>query len=261
MRLSRKILCLVFVALLGTPLAAYTIYLKDGSRVVARTQYRVEEGKAIITLQSGTQTFIDASEIDVERTEAANKSDYGTALVLEGGKFTDAPVTREEEDDDTLTDLAAARELSIADRPQVRRPTASGASIEGGARTPAGYQDLGNSARKPLRNLEVSESIQDVFRARGIENLQIFQGSRPEHVMLETAANSEATVFRSIRAASESLLRIRQKEDVDVAAIELVIYTSSRERAGQFVMTTAEAADLVADKVEVSTFFVEKVQF
>ena len=261
MRLFQKILCLAVVALMGAPLAAFTIYLKDGSRVVARTRYRVEEGKAIITLQSGTQTFIDASEIDVERTENANKSDYGTALVLEGGKFTDAPVTREEEADDTLTDLAGARELSISDRPTVRRPTAVDTEIDSGDRTLAGYLDFGKLSRKPLRNLEVSETIQEVFRARGIENLQIFQGTRSAHVMLETAANSEATVFRSIKAASESLLRIREKDEVEIAAIELVMYTSARERAGQFVMTMDEASDLVADRLEVSAFFVEKVQF
>lgn len=260
MRLFQKILCLAAVALTAAPLAAYTIYLKDGSRVVAKSRYRVEEGKAIITLQSGTQTFIDASEIDVERTEAANKSDYGTALVLEDGKFTDAPVTREEEADDSLTDLAAAGELSIADRPQVRRPAVD-SEVDRGERTLGGYMDFGKVARKPLRDLEISELIQDVFRARGIENLQIFQGTRSAHVMLETAANSEATVFRSIQAAAESLLRLRQDGNAVVEAIELVMFTSARERAGQFVVTPKDAADIVGDRTKVSAFYVEKVQF
>lgn len=261
MRSIRKTLCIALLVLAAAPLAAYTIYLKDGSRVVAKTKYRVEEGKAIITLQSGTQTFIDASEIDIERTEAANTSDYGTALVLEDGKFTEATATREEEADDTLTDLAATQELSIADRPRIRRPAVEEAKAENSQRSVGGYLDFSKLARKPLRNLEISETIQEVFRARGIENLQIFQGTQPEHVLLEAAANSEATVFRSIEAASESLLRIRQNPELDVAAIELVMLTAAHERAGQFVMTPEEAADLVEDRIEISAFFIERVQF
>lgn len=261
MRSVRKTLCIALLLLTAAPLAAYTIYLKDGSRVVARSEYRVEEGKAIITLQSGTQTFIDASEIDIERTEAANRSDYGTALVLEDGKFTEAPVTREEEEDDTLTDLAGAQELSILDRPQIRRPAVEEARAETSQRSVGGYLDFTKLAREPLRNLEISETIQEVFRARGIENLQIFQGTQPEHVLVEAAANSEATVFRSIEAASESLLRIRQNPEAGVAVFELVMITAAHERAGQFVLTPEEAAALVEDRVEISAFFVEKVQF
>src|SRR4028119_2010381 len=64
------------------PLAAYTIYLKDGSTVQSKGKYRVQNGKAYITLPNGTQTFIDAKEIDVKRTDEANKADYGGNAVI-----------------------------------------------------------------------------------------------------------------------------------------------------------------------------------
>ena len=72
----RRSLTLTVLLVLGLaiPAHAYTIYLKDGSTLIAKEKYRVEEGKAIITLQNGTQTFIDASEIDVARTERTNMS-------------------------------------------------------------------------------------------------------------------------------------------------------------------------------------------
>ena len=77
------------VAIMAIPANAYTIYLKDGSRLIAKEKHLIEEGKAIIVLQNGTRTFIEASEIDIPRTKQANLGDYGTALVLEGGQLID----------------------------------------------------------------------------------------------------------------------------------------------------------------------------
>ena len=54
--------------------AAYTIVLKDGSTLVAKEKYTVQNGRAIITLLNGTQTFVPADRIDVKRTEQANRS-------------------------------------------------------------------------------------------------------------------------------------------------------------------------------------------
>ena len=67
MRRWKMILLPLLLIVLAAPLSAYTIYLKDGTRIVAKQKYRVDEdGKAIITLQNGTQTFIKSSEIDVD---------------------------------------------------------------------------------------------------------------------------------------------------------------------------------------------------
>lgn len=68
---------LVALLVAVSPLSAYTIVLRDGSTVQAQSPYRVEGERAVITLQNGTQTFLSLSEIDVERTAAANRD--GTA--------------------------------------------------------------------------------------------------------------------------------------------------------------------------------------
>ena len=88
----RRYLSFALILLLAaTPIAAYTIYLKDGSRLIAREKYTLEGDRALILLQNGTQTFLAASEIDVPRTDAANRNNYGTAMVLQDGEFTEAP--------------------------------------------------------------------------------------------------------------------------------------------------------------------------
>ena len=40
--------------LIAAPLTAYTIYLKDGSRLIAREKYTLEGDRALIVLQNGT---------------------------------------------------------------------------------------------------------------------------------------------------------------------------------------------------------------
>ncbi|HMB52750.1 MAG TPA: hypothetical protein VKU40_05500, partial [Thermoanaerobaculia bacterium] len=67
----------VAVLLAALPAAAYTIYLKDGSRMIARDKYEIKGDQAVFVLQSGTRTTIDLDEIDVARTEKANESNLG----------------------------------------------------------------------------------------------------------------------------------------------------------------------------------------
>ena len=92
----RTLLVAVLIAVTAAPIFAYSIYLKDGSRLIAREKFRIEEGRAIIVLQNGTQTFIDHRGDRYSRTEEANKNRYGTAFVIEDGKLIEAPVTQVE---------------------------------------------------------------------------------------------------------------------------------------------------------------------
>jgi len=51
---------------------AYTIYLHDGNRIVAREEFKIEGDRAVIILPNGTQTALALDEIDIERTRASN---------------------------------------------------------------------------------------------------------------------------------------------------------------------------------------------
>ena len=124
---SRKILTLMLLACwLAPPASAYTIYLKDGSRILARDKYGVDGDRAIITLENGTETFLAFAEIDVERTEEANQGNLGNALVFEDGRFVErtetgpATIAR-----DTVADLIDRGEATVRDTTPDLRETAA----------------------------------------------------------------------------------------------------------------------------------------
>jgi hypothetical protein len=257
-RLKIILVLLLLVAVSG-PLLAYTIYLKDGSRLVAREVYRVQDGKAIITLQNGTQTFIDASEIDVQRTLNANREGYGTALMVDEGKVIEGPIVREDQKEESLVDLAARGETRARDRPQARRP--SGEDSIGRQVTAAGFIDLGSITRRPYANMEVSSEIKRIYLGQGVEAVQVHQGTQPNSAFVEITTDSEASVFRALEASADALVHIRTQYPDLVDGFEVFLITSSRSRAGQFLLTADAASALAEDRITSSDFFVRQVQF
>src|SRR5215470_15928402 len=87
----RGALAALLLGLCAGPLAAYTIWLKDGTSIVARAKYEVKNGKAIILLANGEQSFIDLRQIDVPRTEAANRGKDLGATATDLGMTRTAP--------------------------------------------------------------------------------------------------------------------------------------------------------------------------
>ncbi len=250
-----------FLALLTlAPLGALgsVIYLKDGSTITAKGKYRIENGRAIITLPNGTQTFVPANQIDVKRTEEANRDGYEGAVVLPGTSQ-ELGTANTPAKDKTLADLitrkeAAPRELQVSRR---ETNTASGRLVK----TRAGYYDLTTLARKPYPHADVTAAVQQFFRGQGIEALEIYEGTRADRPLLEITTNSEGSVFKALNTTSTALLHLRDRFPAQVAAVELLLTTPSRERAGQFVITPGMATDLVSKKIDVTYFFVKNVQF
>ena len=250
--LRRYVSLALILLLAATPIAAYTIYLKDGNRLIAREKYTLEGDRALILLQNGTRTFLDASEIDVERTEAANRNNYGTAMVLQDGEFTEAPTPPEQPRQETLTDLAGRSQTQP--RPQARRPVP-------GRPTSGDYMDLLSSQRQPFRNLDLAAEIQEVFLAQGVAGMQLAQGTAEDRVLLEVTTDSEASVFRALEVAADALLHVRTRTSAPVSAFEIVLVTSGRSRGGQFLMDPVMASQVADGEIELSEFYVRYVQY
>jgi len=241
--------------------AGYIIYLKDGSTVTAKEKYRIENGRALITLPNGTQSFIPAGNIDVKRTEEANKSGHGSAVVLPGSPQDANPAAGQRGvKDKTLADLIAAKAAAPRELPTNKRDKnepAPGRLVK----TAAGFYDLSTMARKPYPHVEVSGELQQFFRGQGIEEVEIHEGTQGDRVLLEVTTNSEGSVFQALTTASNALLHVRGLYPDRVAAFELLFTTPSRERAGQFLLTPDDATDLISKKVDVTYFYVKNVQF
>ena len=77
MRTARLLpLVALALALLAAPAAAYVIILKDGTQVITRDLYRVENGKARFVLQNGTESFLELQEIDIPKTDLSAASRF-----------------------------------------------------------------------------------------------------------------------------------------------------------------------------------------
>lgn len=253
-------LCLLLVA---APAAAYIIYLNDGSKIVARGPYEVIDGTAHIVLTNGTRTSIDASEIDVSRTEDANSRNLGAALVLEGGQVRElAPdeIQRRDQQRQTLADLISNREDPAPTLPGARREP--GAAEPGElSRTEAGFYELSAVPPRPFRDPDLATEIKQSFTTQGIDKAEVYQGTSPDRALLRVTASSEATVFRALAVACATLLRLQETEPDRLGAVEMVLATTEGERAGQFVIDPAMATQLMTKQVDISTFYLAHVQF
>ncbi|HSM51518.1 MAG TPA: hypothetical protein VLA75_08960 [Thermoanaerobaculia bacterium] len=259
--LSLLVCGLLLLAVAAAPLAAYTIYLKDGSQMLAREKYRVENGRAIITLPNGTETFLNASEIDAARTEQANLSNLGTAVVVEEGRVSALADATPPPPRQQLSDLIEARKAAqLRELPEQRRaprPARGPVSV-----TPAGYQDLLAVPRTPYRDTGLSGTLMGFFQNAGADGVMLFQGTNPKRLLVEVTTASEASVFRTLLAASSGLLAVREQHGAaTLEALELVMTTPQRARAGQFVLTPDQASGLLGRKLDVSDFYVANVQF
>ena len=254
---------IVLVQITATALLAatgYTIILKDGSSLVAKEKYTVQNGKAIITLLNGTQTFVGADKIDVARTEAANKLGLGTGVLIPGSPQDIGTVPAQPRRDATLADLIHQKGAGPRDVPGNRRDKDQPA---GGRllRTKAGYNDLSTLTRKPYAHPEVTAELQQFFHAQGLEGIEIYEGTQGDRPLIEISTNSEGSVFKALGIAANALLQIRESAPNRVNAFEVLLNTPARERAGQFVLTPDMATDLVSKRVDVTAFFVKNVQF
>jgi hypothetical protein len=247
--------------LLASPLAAYTIYLKNGKTIQSKGKYTVREGKAYIVLPSGTQSFINASEIDVARTDEANKSDYGgNAVILDSAPATATPPPANPQK--RLSEMIANRQASRDLPGPGRDKPAANDAAHAPSKTRAGYPDLSTMGRRPFAQADVLAELQQFFHGQGIDDVEIYSGTRPDRPLVEVATASEGSVFRTLSITANALLHIRDRfPGGKVAAFELLMATPQRERAGQFVITPEMASDLVAKKIEVQAFFVQNVQF
>jgi hypothetical protein len=255
--LALLLAALLAIVVATAPLAAYTVVLKDGSTIVAKTKYQLQGDRAVITLPNGTQTFVRANQIDVARTEQANKIDYGTAVVLRGDPSS-AAAPPPPAQGKRLSDLIARDQAVPRALPEIRRETRREAGPLG--RTSSGSSDFASLPRKPFSPLEAASVLQQFFRGQQIEEVAIYQGTQAGRPLLEVTTNSEAAVFRALTVSSNALLHVRGTHP-GIEALELLLVTPTKERAGQFVLTPQMAAELVAKKVEVSAFFLDHVQF
>lgn len=247
----RQCAVLVILCLLASAAQAYTIWLKDGSKLDANAKYRVEGDRAFVTLLNGTTTTLPLSAIDVERTEEYNTRDYGQALVVEGNKT--RPLTMKEAPPMTLNEALERQKQ----RERARKEEPKETQI---IKTAAGYNDLTRLQRRPFRESELAARVAQELRVAGLRDFEIHQGTTEDRIFLQLQTNNEKEVFQALRVSANTYELVK-KMDGSVEALEVLMMTATKNRAGQFLLNHENTPLLVNQKMSVSDFFVEFVQF
>jgi hypothetical protein len=253
-------LAALLAVLLAAPLAAYTIFLKNGTSLMAKDKYTLKNGKALITLLNGTQTSLDAREIDVARTDQFNKNNAfnGTVIDQDPAVAEHDPQLGHERH---LADLIASRNAKPRELPTARRAPAPAETAAAPAVGTAGWIDLSQLPSKPFPGLEIAADLQQFFHLQGLDELTVSAGTLKDRPLVNVVTNSEGSVFQALTIGANALLHLRDRFPGRVGALELVMITPGRQHGGQFVITPDMAADLVAKRVDATAFFVNNVQF
>jgi hypothetical protein len=252
------VILLLGVALAAAPASAYTIYLKDGSRIVAKEKYVVRGNLALITLPSGTQSSIAASEIDAARTEQANKSNIGTAVAIEGGKAVDLQQKAPPPPRPRLQDYIKSNAGGLRAPDKAAPPAATAAN------TPAAAlrrSERAAPSRAPLPDTALAGEIRGFATARGVSSIDVHQGSSPKRPLLVFGTSSEGALFKALVVASNTLLHLESTKPGAIEGFDVLCETPDGGLGGRFELTPKLASDLVSGRYEITRFFVENVRF
>jgi len=258
----RRWLVTLVLGFAAWPALAYTIYLKDGSRIIARDKYEIRGSQAIITLPSGTESSLAADLIDVPRTEQANLSRLGgTAIVIEGGEARDLQQTPPPPPKPKLQDLIE-KDDGLLRGPATPAPQVLAAPVGGAAMAEA--ERRGHSqpySRAPYPDTEIAAQILESVSKRGIAGVAVHRGATPSEPVLAFETGTEGSVFKAILASCYALLEMQATSPGTIDSFDVVCETSDGQPAGRFTLTPKLADDIVSRRYEITRFYVENVQF
>lgn len=255
----RSCLVAALLALMGTSSAlAYTIVLKDGTNMVAQEKYEIHGDQAMVTLLNGSQTVIDLKEIDIAKTDDANSGPVmGDAVVLtERGMERLRAATADPDRQRTLQDLIQERQAA-ARRAEKETPTNSDLKVR---TTPGGHPDFTSLRRLPLDSDAMTAGIGELLVEGGIDRFRVYRGTRSNHVFIELVAGNEEEVFAALESLAQITVEVRQRYP-QIEGLEVLMTSTSRSRAGQFLFTSQNAPLLVNNRMTPADFFLEYVQY
>lgn len=254
MRRTIPALLTVLTLLLAAPLAAYTIYLKDGRTLNVKGKPRIVDGRALVTLLNGTEAALDPAQIDQKKTEEMNKKDLGAAVIIDQGTSRPQPVAPPPPQPQSRLSDMASRDVGPRDQPASRPGTS-------GSRARSAAADLLASTRAPYGDAAVASELKQFFLGQKAEAAEVFQGSHASRPLAQVTTSSETSVFRALMTGANALLHLRGRYPQKVDGLDLLMVSPDGERAGQFALTPEMAEDLVAKRVNLISFYLDNVQF
>jgi hypothetical protein len=261
----RRTLLALILLLAASPLTAYVIIFKDGTRLEAREKYKVQGKLAIITLPGGATTTYPFDKIDVAKTNATNIGSGGTVIDGGGGSFGEVvdKAVAEALNPEKQSNLSTYAGKGLRPPPArvTPKPTAAPPAGKAIGRTYTGSVDFLREPRVPAADMPLASTVGELLRQHGLANAGIYKGSQPRRLLVEVAANSEGGVFQAIGATAQAMLEAEAKKPGALEALELFIATDHRQRAGQFLITAERARELVSKQLDLTAFYLKYVEF
>jgi hypothetical protein len=233
--MRKSLLTLGAALLLSTQaFATYFVVLKDGTQYRAKAKWTIVNGKAIVALENGQTLQLDASAIDVAKSEEATK--FGGGSVLAQGQTQTAPTKQE--------------------------PSALGAAFK--LRKLPGDQSATttNVAPVAITGPVVSTEVLNKFE-QAFENVGIFEhvltGTGLHTLRADLSVDSEEKVFNALTATAFLVMHNAGVPGAQVDMVEIFMKTTVGQAAGRFQMTRADAQALDSKSTTPQDYFIRKV--
>jgi hypothetical protein len=231
---KRLILFLAAVLMSMPAFATYWVVMKDGTQYVAKDRPKIVNGKALITLQSGTMITVDPSAIDVAKSEQVTKLGGGNLIAVDTDHETGA----------------TAQQPSLGSAIKLKKLQPQGQQTDTAPVTPV----------PPANSL--GNEVMDKF-SLAYENVGIFEHkvtSPAAHTLhVELTADSEEKVFNAISATAFLMTRNAGVPGVQIDTVELFMKTTTGGSSGRFQMTRDDAAAIDGKQITREDYFVRKV--
>ena len=244
--MKKSLTVAAFATLLSAQVFAnYTIVLKDGTHYNAKTKWTMQNGKALVTLESGSTMTINPNEIDIAKTDEVNKLDMGNVTVL-GQEQPALPSTAKQAP--TLGQMVKMRRQQQA---QATPPPPV---------TPSPTHGTAPAAPSPVAD-NLDPRLKDTFE-RAYENVGIFEHKLTgtnRSVRAQVTADSEEKVFNAISATAFLIARNAGVDNIQIDMVELYMGTTTGGTAGRFQMSRADADSINSKAISLADYFVRKV--
>ena len=231
----RKIALALLALIVSTPaFATYFVVLKDGTQYAAKERPKVQNGKAMVQLETGSTIAVDVALIDQAKSDEVTKYGGGKVIAVDTNHVTEKTSQQQQS-------LGAAIKLRKLQQQKEQAATTTAPA--------AATNALGND-------------VLDKF-ARAYENVGIYDAKvtapNPHTVHVELTADQEDRVFNAISATAFLITRNAGVQGVQIDMVELFMRTTTGGAAGRFQMSRDDAAAVDAKTVSREEYFVHKV--
>ena len=239
--------------------ATYWVIMKDGSRYVAKAKPTINGNRATIVLQSGSTLVVDATQIDMAKSEEVTRNGGGELLAVE-----QAPTGMTmQSQGQPLGSKIKLRKLPPQQQQQAQTATPPPQQLPPPQPAPSAI------TATPPSGSDVQAGVIDKF-TRAFENVGIFEHKltsiNKTSIHCDLTADSEEKVFQVLSAAAFLVVHNAGVQGAQIDMVEIFMKTTNGGVSGRFQMTQADAQALYAggiapDRTKLQDYFVRKVLF